>query len=85
MRAGLRPQQATAVHEAKDKFRRAFGRLSERERELAVLLYVNNLTLKEIGVVMGVSESRVCRLHGRLKQRLRDSLRADEQLFREVA
>jgi RNA polymerase sigma factor for flagellar operon FliA len=82
---GADPEQATAVTEAKDKFRRAFARLSERERELAVLLYVQNLTLKEIGVVMGVSESRVCRLHGRLKQRLRESLKADEQLFREVA
>jgi RNA polymerase sigma factor for flagellar operon FliA len=79
------PEMATAVHEAKDKFRRAFGRLSQRERELAVLLYVKNLTLKEIGEVLGVSESRVCRLHSRLKQRLRDSLKADEQLFREVA
>ena len=83
--AGADPEQATAVTEAKDKFRRAFARLSERERELVVLLYVNNLTLKEIGEVLGVSESRVCRLHGRLKQRLRDSLKADEQLFREVA
>ena len=82
---GSDPEQATAVHEAKDKFRRAFGRLSDRERELAVLLYVKNLTLKEIGEVLGVSESRVCRLHGRLKQRLRDHLKADEQLFREVA
>ena len=82
---GADPETATAVGEAKDKFRRAFGRLSERERELAVLLYVKNLTLKEIGEVLGVSESRVCRLHARLKQRLRESLRADEALFREVA
>jgi RNA polymerase sigma factor for flagellar operon FliA len=83
--AAADPEQATAVNEAKDKFRRAFGRLSLRERELAVLLYVKNLTLKEIGEVLGVSESRVCRLHSRLKQRLRDALAADEQLFREVA
>jgi RNA polymerase sigma factor for flagellar operon FliA len=73
------------VHEAKDKFRRAFSRLSVRERELAVLLYVKNLTLKETGEVLGVSESRVCRLHIRLKQRLRDALRADDDLFQEVA
>lgn len=82
---GLDPEMATALTEAKEKFRRAFARLSERERELTVLLYVQNLTLKEIGEVLGVSESRVCRLHSRLKQRLRDALRADEQLFREVA
>ena len=79
------PETATAVSEAKEKFRRAFNRLSERERELAVLLYVKNLTLKEIGEVLGVSESRVCRLHIRLKQRLRDALRADDDLFFEVA
>ena len=80
----LDPERATARAHAKEKFRRAFGRLSERERELAVLLYVKNLTLKEIGEVLGVSESRVCRLHGRLKQRLRDTLAADEALFLEA-
>ena len=79
------PETATAISEAKDKFRRAFNRLSERERELAVLLYVKNLTLKEVGEVLSVSESRVCRLHIRLKQRLRDALRADDDLFQEVA
>ena len=78
------PEHATANAEAKDKFRRAFARLSERERELAVLLYVKNLTLREIGEVLGVSESRVCRLHARLKARLREALSADELLFREA-
>ena len=80
----LDPEDATARTEAKEKFRRAFARLSERERELAVLLYVKNLTLREIGEVLGVSESRVCRLHARLKQRLRDALEADEALFQEA-
>ena len=80
----LDPEAATARVEAKEKFRRAFGRLTQRERELAVLLYVKNLTLREIGDVLGVSESRVCRLHARLKQRLRDSLHADAALFREA-
>jgi RNA polymerase sigma factor for flagellar operon FliA len=80
----LDPEGATARTEAKEKFRRAFARLTERERELAVLLYVKNLTLREIGDVLGVSESRVCRLHARLKQRLRDALQADEALFQEA-
>jgi RNA polymerase sigma factor for flagellar operon FliA len=78
------PEGATARTQAKEKFRRAFARLTERERELAVLLYVKNLTLREIGEVLGVSESRVCRLHARLKQRLRDALAADEVLFQEA-
>jgi RNA polymerase sigma factor for flagellar operon FliA len=82
--AELDPERATASSQAKEKFRRAFARLSQRERELAVLLYVKNLTLREIGEVLGVSESRVCRLHGRLKQRLREALASDEALFREA-
>ena len=82
--AELDPERATVRSQAKEKFRRAFARLSERERELAVLLYVKNLTLREIGEVLGVSESRVCRLHARLKQRLREALASDELLFREA-
>jgi RNA polymerase sigma factor for flagellar operon FliA len=78
------PEGATTRTQAKEKFRRAFARLAERERELAVLLYVKNLTLREIGEVLGVSESRVCRLHARLKQRLREALAADEALFEEA-
>jgi RNA polymerase sigma factor for flagellar operon FliA len=80
----LDPERATERTQAKEKFRRAFARLTERERELAVLLYVKNLTLREIGDVIGVSESRVCRLHARLKQRLRDALASDVALFEEA-
>jgi RNA polymerase sigma factor for flagellar operon FliA len=79
------PEIATAISEAKDKFRRAFARLPVRERELAVLLYVKNLTLREIGEVLGVTESRVCQIHARLKSRLREALRNEESLFSEVA
>jgi RNA polymerase sigma factor FliA len=79
------PERAAQVVEAKDRFRAAFAQLPRREREVAVLLYVKNLTLNEIGNVLGVSESRVCQIHGELKRRLRTALRADEALFSEVA
>ncbi len=79
------PQHATAKDEAKDRFRAAFARLPQRERQVAVLLYVKNLTLAEIGTILGVSESRVCQIHGQLKKTLRQQLTADEQLFRLVA
>ena len=58
------PLHAAAKEEAKDKFRAAFARLPQREREVAVLLYVKNMTLAEIGEILGVSESRVCQIHG---------------------
>jgi RNA polymerase sigma factor FliA len=81
----LDPEFAGAMSEAKAKFRRAFAALNEREREIAVLMYVKNMTLREIGSILGVSESRVCQIHGQLKHRLREALRRDADLFHEVA
>ena len=79
------PEHAAATLEAKGKFRRAFEQLPRREREVAVLLYVKNLTLREIGDVLGVSESRVCQIHNGLKRKLRDRLEGENVLFSEVA
>lgn len=45
--------------------------LSEKEQLLLALYYQEGLTLKEIGLVLEVSESRVCQLHGRIIQKLR--------------
>jgi RNA polymerase sigma factor for flagellar operon FliA len=79
------PESAAMRERAKDRFRSAFARLPERDRKVAVLLYVHNLTLREIGEILGVTESRVCQIHGQLKRHLRDQLAADEQLLSEVA
>ena len=81
----LDPEAAAGRTEAKARFREAFARLPEREREIAVLLYVKSLTLAEIGDVMGVSESRVCQIHGQMKRTLREQLDVDALLFSEVA
>lgn len=81
----LDPEQAALRDDAKVRFRAAFERLPDRDRKVAVLLYVHNLTLREIGDILGVTESRVCQIHGQLKRQLRELLRADEELFSEVA
>jgi RNA polymerase sigma factor for flagellar operon FliA len=83
--ARLDPVHAAATSEAKDKFRAAFSALSQREREVAVMLYVKNLTLAEIGEVLGVSESRICQIHTEMKKKLRTSLEADAEILRLVA
>jgi RNA polymerase sigma factor for flagellar operon FliA len=75
------PEHQAAREEARAKFRRAFERLSPREREVAVLLYVKNLTLREIGEVLEVSESRVSQIHSQLKRRIRERLTHDTALF----
>ena len=79
------PLHEAAKTQAKEHFRRAFAALGRREREVAVLLYVKNLTLREIGEVLGVSESRVCQIHGELKKTLKRTLANDADLLREVA
>jgi RNA polymerase sigma factor for flagellar operon FliA len=81
----LDPENAAATTEAKAKFRRAFEALPQREREVAVLLYVKNLTLREIGDILGVSESRVCQIHSQLKRTLKAQLSDDAALFSVVA
>lgn len=79
------PEHQAAWDEAKQKFRVAFEQLSVREREIAVMLYVKNLTMREIGEVLGVSESRVSQIHAQLKSRVREKLASDEALFSVVA
>jgi RNA polymerase sigma factor for flagellar operon FliA len=51
--------------------------LPEREKTVMGLYYEQELNLREIGEVLGVSESRVCQIHtqaiARLRVRLRDT------------
>jgi RNA polymerase sigma factor for flagellar operon FliA len=79
------PEHAAIRAGAIARFRAAFDELPERERKVALLLHVNNLTLREAGEVLGVSESRVCQIHGQLKRGLRARLQSDDELFLEVA
>jgi RNA polymerase sigma factor for flagellar operon FliA len=52
----------------------AIAQLVERDRIVVTLYYFENLTLAEIGRVLGVTESRVCQLHTRAVLRLRTKL-----------
>lgn len=78
---GCDPVLSAERRQAKERFRSAFRRLSPRERQVAVLLYVEGWTLKDIGARLGVSESRVCQIHSELRRRLRDQLSSEESLF----
>lgn len=52
----------------------AIDELPERERLVLSLYYDEELNLKEIGEVLGVTESRVCQIHGQALARLRARL-----------
>ena len=71
--------------EAKERFRKAFAQLSKQEREVAVLLYVEELTLREIGTRLGVTESRISQIHTRLRRRLYEQLSGELALFSELS
>lgn len=62
--------------EVKDILASAIERLPERERIVVALYYYEGLTLKEIGQVLGVTESRVSQLHTKAVLRLRARLHA---------
>ena len=53
---------------------RAIGELPERERLVMSLYYDDEFNLKEIGLILKVSESRVCQIHGQALVRLKARL-----------
>jgi RNA polymerase sigma factor FliA len=68
------PQQMLDVSELKDRLANAISALPEREKVVIALYYYENLTLREIGDVLGVTESRVSQLHTKAVLRLRSRL-----------
>ncbi|MCA9800000.1 MAG: FliA/WhiG family RNA polymerase sigma factor [Cyanobacteria bacterium HKST-UBA06] len=68
------PEADMEAVELKKRLANAIGKLPEREKLLIALYYHENMTLKEIGEVINVSESRVCQLHAQAILRLRGNL-----------
>lgn len=59
------PFVVMARKELTEKLQRAIDELPTRERQVISLYYFEDLTLKEIGEVLGVSESRICQIHSK--------------------
>ncbi|HXO06804.1 MAG TPA: RNA polymerase sigma factor WhiG [Solirubrobacteraceae bacterium] len=71
------PQAAVDEAELRDRIADAIGALPEREKLVVALYYYENLTLREIGEVLGVTESRVSQLHTKAVLRLRSKLQGE--------
>jgi RNA polymerase sigma factor for flagellar operon FliA len=68
------PQESLASSEVKDRLTEGISGLPEREQLVIALYYYENLTLREIGEVLGVTESRVSQLHTKAVMRLKSAL-----------
>jgi RNA polymerase sigma factor for flagellar operon FliA len=72
--APLKPDVMLQRREVKDIIVEALQELPEKEKQIVVLYYYEELTLKEIGHVLDLTESRVSQLHGKAMLRLRSKL-----------
>ncbi len=70
----LTPHEQMEEKNVKQELEKALKRLPERERIIMVLYYQENMTLKEIGTAIGMSESRICQLHAQAIMKLKNIL-----------
>jgi RNA polymerase sigma factor for flagellar operon FliA len=65
------PQELVARRQLLDRLAHLITALPLRMQQVLSLYYRENLSLKEIGAVLGVTECRVCQIHGEATRRLR--------------
>jgi RNA polymerase sigma factor for flagellar operon FliA len=72
----ISPEEHTAYADMRRELAEAIDSLPGNERMVISLYYQDGLTLKEIGKVLGVTESRVCQVHSKAILRLRAMMQA---------
>jgi len=76
--AGPHPAEAAELQERKQRLVSAILELPDQQQKVLNLYYYEELTLKEIGLVLEVSESRICQIHSAAMKRLRKAVNEDE-------
>jgi RNA polymerase sigma factor FliA len=71
---GIGPVDTLEAKESKRALVAAVEGMPERERTVLLMYYYDELTLSEIGDVLGVTESRVCQIHTKALRQLRSKL-----------
>ena len=72
------PAKVVDATDLKDRVADAIARLPEREKLVIALYFYENLTLREIGEVLGVTESRISQLHTKAVLRLRARMQEED-------
>ena len=70
------PMQLLSNQRLRQSLVEAIKVLPEREQYIMSMYYENDMNLKEIAAVLGITESRVCQLHSQSIARLRSKMRA---------
>jgi RNA polymerase sigma factor for flagellar operon FliA len=84
---GVGPVDTLEAKESKQALIEAVEGMPERERTVLLMYYYDELTLSEIGEVLGVTESRVCQIHTKALRQLRSKLadRSEKTTRRDAA
>jgi len=73
----FQPDRICERRELEHTLARAIGTLPERYQKVVFLYYTNDLTMKEIGDVLGVNESRVSQIHKTALQKMAGVLQSE--------
>ncbi|MBX3744385.1 MAG: FliA/WhiG family RNA polymerase sigma factor [Verrucomicrobiae bacterium] len=76
----LEPDQATALREDVNLLAERIASLPEVQQKVLALYYYEDLTLREIAEVFGLTESRICQIHGQAVLALRALFAPDEEV-----
>lgn len=71
------PDREVLRKEREESLAEAIAKLPENERKVITLYYYDELTLREIGQILELTESRICQIHRAVIGKLRNYLEAD--------
>jgi RNA polymerase sigma factor for flagellar operon FliA len=71
------PEEVASHRQLHERLQHAIGTLPNRQQKILHMYYQCGMTLKEIGSLVGVTESRICQIMGEATARLRTILKQD--------
>lgn len=71
------PEETVLRKEIEERLAKAMEKLSESERQVITLYYYDELTLKEVGKILGLTESRICQIHRSVIKKMKQHLQPD--------
>ncbi len=70
----IQPEDSVSEAELKQKLQESLEQLTEKERKVILLYYYEEMTLKEISMVLEVSESRISQLHTKALSKMKKTM-----------